>query len=267
MLNHFRTLLLNLSYDGNETEHIPVGYVSRPLQTPFAEIYKQLFPTGASRFYKLFLAHNYIEIVKAAGLEDDLKKIDPRISYQLDSSDFFKIYRYSNPVISSSNHPIFVYGQYTSNKVNDGFYDNFEITQVGSTNRVLIYSTINEYYINGSETFPTSESAAEITLTFTNGTSDPVKIGSTGITVVFGGGATFTSTGSKTWEFLVESPFTFNLNAVIDRLPPDLVDKLFRFAKDVDTSKYENLWKQHYNIVYRLAGLLLAYVSKLNSTL
>lgn len=269
MLNHFRTLLLNLPYDGQGNEHIPSQFSGLILTSPFKELYSILFPQGSSRYYKQFLAHNYISIIRAAGLEDELKVIDSRISYSTDNTDFFKIYRYSNPAISSTAHPIFIYGQYRGIETNSNFYDNFLVTQVDNTENVLVYSTVREVYINSlGQQFTTPDAEAEIVLDLSNGmTSEPVSIGSTGISFVISGAATFTATSDKTWEFLVESPFKFNITTILSQLKAYDINKLNNFAPKVDVANYINLWNQHFNDAYRLAGLLLAYVTKLNSTL
>ena len=38
---------------------------------------------------------------------------------------------------------------------------------------------------------------------------------------------------------------------------------MFTTPKQVDTDKYDNLWNQHPNFIYRLAGLVVAYVIRL----
>jgi hypothetical protein len=268
MLNHFRTLLLNLSYDDNGNEHIPDNFNALQLASPFKEIYNILFPQGSSRYYRQFLANSYLSIIDAAGLSDELLKFDPRISYSLDDADFFKIYRYSNPAISSIHHPIFIYGNYRGIETNTSFYDNFLITQVDNTEEVLIYSTVRKIYINGNQSFKTPDIEARVLLDLSNGSvTSPVLIGSTGISFVISGVETFTDTSNKTWQFLVEAPFKFNINSVLDRLKAYDTKQLFNFAPKVDVSNYMNLWNQHFNDVYRLAGFLLAYVTKLDSTL
>jgi len=267
MLNHVRTLLLNLSYDGNGAEHIPSSFLQLPLPAPFSEVNAILFPSGSSRSYKQFLAHHYLNIIRAAGLEERLKDFDSRISYPLDRSDFFKIHRNSNPFVSNSAYPIFVYGKFRGNETNDSFYDNFEITQVSNTTKVLIYSTVRKKYMNGNSLYDTAEVAAENQLSFVDNLSVPIIIGSTGISFSIDGGATFTGTANKSWQFLVESPFETQVVKIINALSNLPLERLFQLPSRIDTKTFENLWKKHYNPVYRLAGLLLTYVSKLDNTL
>ena len=263
MLNHFRTLLLNLSYAGDRAEHIPKDFSGIILPQVFNEIYDSLFPKSTSRYYKLFLAQNYIRIIQAAGLTP-LFELDNRISYS-DSGDFFKIHRNSKPNISNIDIPIFVYGDYIANNSNLSYYDNYLISQVSNTTNILVYSTIRKVYISGDLEFDTPDVEAEITLNFVNGVSTPILIGNSGISFSVGGGAVFSSTSNKTWEFLVEAPFVFSLNRVIDNLQSNDINTVLAAKATIDTTKYDNLWKQHYNPVYKLAGLLLGYVARIDN--
>lgn len=265
MLNHFRTVLLNLPYAGDPTEHIPKDFGGVSLLAPFKEIYQVLFPKATSRYYKLFLAHNYQKAVEAAGLGNDLKKYDARMSYTGEYSDFFKIYRHSNPAVSNPLHPLFVYGHYTGTENSSNFYDNYRITQVDDTLKVLLYSTVKELYIKGNQTFEEPESDAEILLDFTSGNSAPVLIGSTGISFSIAGGSTFADTSDKVWEFLVEAPFNLNFSILVKQLETVNTAALFAYKPKVDVRSYQNLWLTHFNPVYRIAGLLLAYVAKLSA--
>ncbi len=267
MLNHFRTVLLNEPYQGDPTEHIPKEFSGFVLSPLFKEIYNILFPTAASRYYKLFLAHNYLGAVLGAGLVNDLKLQDTRISYTNEYSDFFKINRHSNPAISNSVHPLFVYGRYLGIETNSNFYDDYLISQVDNTLKILIYSTQRELYLNGNQTFTYPENDAQILLDFSEtDTSKPILIGSTGVSFSISNGALFTSTSNKTWEFLIEAPFSMDFEKLFDRLVASKADQLFNYRPDIDVTKYKNLWQKHYNPVYRIAGLLLAYVIKLSST-
>lgn len=261
MLNHFRTLLLNLSYNGDPTEHIPEDFRARTLTPELDAIHKLLFPVDTSRYYKLFLAHCYLQVIKAAGLDDELKSFDPRISYSLDYSDFFKIQRHSNPAISSTSHPIFIQGSFRGNETGGSFYDSYLITQVDNLESVYIYSKVKKHYIKENLLFEQIEDAAKNNLTFTNGVSAPVIIGSSGITFSLGGGDTFADSANKTWEFLVEGPYSFDLLKKYNTLKLYNTSVVF---KGKNPTKFENLWKQHFNPIYGLAGFLISFITAIN---
>jgi len=263
MLNHFRTLLLNLPFT-QEKDHIPEGFYGVKLPDGLQAVYDVLFPPNSSRYFKLFLAQNYLNIINGAGMSADVKAFDNRISYDLTNEEFFKINRFSNPKISNSKFPLFVSGKLTSVKTNNYFYDAFLIRQVSNTNQVTIYSRVNGNYIKGTSTY-LDPSSAGITLDFSNVTvSAAVDIGTTGISFIIGAGETFTSTSDKTWEFVVEAPYEFEFEAIMDRILALDPFKIFR-KYDLDLTKFENLWNLHYNPVYKFSAFLLAYVTVVNS--
>lgn len=269
MLNHFRTLLLNLGYAGDAEEHIPSEFQSLTLSGPLAELYALLFPATASRFFKRFLAQSYISLIHAAGLQDEITSFDPRISYSLDTGDYFKINRFTNPSISSSAHPIFLYGEYATTNATGNYYDSYRIEQISNSTNIRIYSNVREKYVKLDGTYTPDAGSAAIALDFTDpNTSARVPIGNTGVSFAIGGGATFTGSSSKTWEFIVEAPFKFGFDKVYKILQGSLTPaRVLDYKPEVDVTKFANLWKQHYNPVYKVAGLLIAYVKKVDSIL
>lgn len=268
MLNHFRTLLLNLDYQGDSTEHIPVDFRGLALPQELTKVYNTLFPKGISRLYKIFLTQNYLNVIKSADLESEIIKFDNRISYSNDPN-FFKINRITNPIISNERHPIFIYGKYNTNSINQNYYDDFLISQIDNTQKINIYSKVREVFINEDKTYIESGPEAEILLDFTDpNISKPVLINTMGISFAIANYSQFFDTSDKTWEFIVEAPYVFEFNNIFNSLlNTEITDQLFNYRTDVDVTKYENYWKLHYNPVYRLAGLLIALVKKLNALL
>jgi|GEM_PF-7023025 len=268
MLNHFRTLLLNLDYVGDDTEHIPADYRTLALPQELTKVYNILFPKGISRLYKIFLAQNYLNIIKAANLDSEIITFDPRISYN-NNPNFFKINRITNPIISHERHPIYVYGKYTTNAINQNYYDSFLISQIDNTQKVSVYSKVRNVYLNENIIYEELTPEAEILLDFTDpNISKPVSIGSVGVTFTIANYNEFFDTSDKTWEFIVEAPYVFEFNKIFNSLSNnEITDPVFKYRTDIDVSKYENYWKLHYNPVYRLAGLLIALVKKINTLL
>lgn len=263
MLNHFRSKLLNLPYS-NAKEHIPSNYPVVTLPDAMKALYEILFPVNTSRYYKLFLVHNYLNIINAAGMTSDVLAFDNRVSYDLYDDQYFKINRFSNPKISNQKFPLFTFGKLSSVKNNSYFYDSFLIRQVSNTNRITIYSRIHGHYIKENSTY-TDSTAAEITLDFSAVTvSAPVSIGNTGITLIFAAGETFTGTSNKTWEFLAEAPYEFEFDDIMARIEAQEPFKIFR-KYNLDLTKFENIWNQHYNPVYKFAAFLLAYGTVVNT--
>lgn len=83
MINHFRTLLLNLPDAGNPDEHISKGFVARTLSGKPLSMYQVLFPSNSSRARKLELAQAYLELLEATRLSAAVTSIDTRITYDL----------------------------------------------------------------------------------------------------------------------------------------------------------------------------------------
>lgn len=151
MTNHFRTLLLNLSYAGTPDEHIPTGFAARTLSGKPLEFYNILFPPGSSRTKILQLGQAYLELIEAARLTSVITLQDSRVTYDL-KHDF----------------------------------KNFK------------------------------------------------------------------------------QP-SFNINSIIGKLTGDasIPEGVLRLPKQVDVEDYDNMWNQHPNKAYRLAGLIAAYVIRL----
>lgn len=268
MLNHFRTLLLNQSHKEGSLEYIPIGFNTITFPRELQRIHDILFPAATSRYFKQFLAHNYLNIVKAAGLTEELIKYDERVAYGV-TDDYFNVYRHTNPKTSHTAHPLFVFGKYRTINLNEYFYESFTISQVTNTLKVVVYSNTRRLYINGFNTYPTAEAAAEILLDFTdaNGVSKTVEIGDTGISFAISGAAdTFVSSAGKTWEFIVEAPFEFHFDKIYNQLRTSTITAaLFKFKPEIDVTKYENMWLSHPSSVYKVAALLCAFVEKANS--
>jgi hypothetical protein len=76
----------------------------------------------------------------------------------------------------------------------------------------------------------------------------------------------FLTAGNKIWSFSSNVPPRFDLLSKIKEIDARdyVVDNMLNFNKDHCDISYENIWRQHYNDIYRFAGLLLAYVERVN---
>ncbi len=262
MYNQFRTTLLNLAYASDPNEHIPSEFGGVELPPVLATIYNILFPPNTSRFYKNFLAHSYLQLIMAAGLEDTFTLYDSRITYDVNNHNYFKIYRNSNPIVSNAAFPIFISGKYSDVLSNTYYYDRFLISQIDNSSTVSIYSIINQVYLVGAQKTTDVEDAAIPVIFLSGDVSEPINIGSTGLNIKIGG-LNFTGSSDKTWDFVVEAPYSFNFKPLIQKIKNDPRSKeLFNYRPDVSVTKYENLYNDHFNTVYQLAGYLVAYVIK-----
>jgi hypothetical protein len=76
----------------------------------------------------------------------------------------------------------------------------------------------------------------------------------------------FLTKGNKVWVFSYNAPAKFDVVSKIKEVAQreQIVDDMLDFSKDLCDSSYENIWKTHYNDIYKFAGLLLAYVERVN---
>ena len=210
MINQFRTLLMNLSDQGDPQEFISPNFPAKNLPKELADIYSLLFPTGASRTYKNFLANCYLNLVKAAGMQSYVTAVDDRITYDLEADfSFFKFYRTSNP-ITSSPVTLFINGTYVSNLENDDYYDHFLVRQVADSLRVGVESTTNgRVYWAGDLVFEERGNT---------GSSQVIKLAGTNLSISFNAPSDFTSRTGQTWEFTAEAPYAFNFNTIFSSI-------------------------------------------------
>lgn len=255
MYNHFRTLLLNLPYAQDVTEHIPSSFsVSVKLPTALSDVYSLLFPTSSTRARKIFLADNYMKLVDATPYNDIVTLLDPRITYGGYDSDYFQFRRISLPTSSSTSFSIQVMGSSDLKVTTDLKSEVFQVTQISNTSAVSVTSALNgKVYL------------ASAALTFTSGTSNLVTIPDTGISFVVLG-TNFTSSTRKIFTFRVDVPFEFDFESQYSLLKSRTVtvDTMFRTSKDKVDLIFENLWRQHPNSVYQFVGLLSAFVERVN---
>ena len=84
MINHFRTLLLNITDSGDPAMFISPGFHSRTLSNKVNSVYLLLFPVGSTEQRCLSLGQAYLELLNSAGIEEVVYLQDPRISYDLE---------------------------------------------------------------------------------------------------------------------------------------------------------------------------------------
>jgi hypothetical protein len=76
----------------------------------------------------------------------------------------------------------------------------------------------------------------------------------------------FAHSPNKVWKFAVSAAPTFNILDKIKALDAYsyAVEAMFSYEHSSCNNTYQNLWNLHFNPAYRLAGLLLAYVERVN---
>lgn len=262
MLNHFRTLLLNISDEGEVSEHIPTNFNQLSYKEPLQAFHNLIMPARLSRFNKQFLAHNYMSYIEAAGIPEAITLLDARVTYDLtDKSSYFQFNRLSNVIGSDPTVVATPKGQYINTIELDSYSEQITIQQLSDaygvgTNNIAIYQVDDNLH-------PIKYYNTSSTLTFDNsGISNIVSIGNTGLTVQFYSPTNFTSSLGKSWSFIVDHPILFNVDTTLSKVNNNtsLVESMLTLAPEVDSSKYDSLWRHHNNKVYRLAGLISSFV-------
>ena len=262
------------------SEGIPSSYIATPLIGELEDFYKLLFPAKASRSHKKFLVHNYLRLIDAAGLTQAIKAVDSRLTYNLDSEQYFKIFRTSNPHTNAVGVEMTVRGDYVNNPENADLYDRIRVQQVLETNPTLRPVDFSNPSSGGSFlpglpivnmfSWNNARNYGQTILKFSSpyadvGLSSPVWVGNTGLTIQFNATVDFQITGDKYWDFIAEAPYEFNFQAFYDKLKQHshIVDRMLRLPVKVGDESFSNLWRSHWNPVYQVAGLLVAYVNKI----
>jgi hypothetical protein len=241
------------------------------LPSDLQRFYNLIFPESASNYYKQFLLFCYLKLIESTDRRNDIKKYDNRISYDLELiHDYFKF----NRVYLGANNPVdyklLIFGKLRSSASADYYSNKFLISQTPESASVYVYShTQNKYYKPGVQP---SSLLTNMAISLDTGGSymtKAVAIGDTGVSFSLSGSfENFISSSVRTWEFTAEAPFRFDFYAKIEELASRqyLVERMLDYKRDQCTSTYENIWNMHHNSVYRLAGLLLAYVERVNLT-
>lgn len=233
------------------------------------KFYNILFPDSASNYYKQFLLYCYLRIVDSTDRREDIKKYDHRVSYDLDLIfDYFKFNRVYLDDGNPKDYKLLVFGKMLASTSANYYSNKFLISQIPNTSSVQIYSyTQNKFYTPYSLPKDSATDSATILTAATPGITKPTAIGDTGLFFsVVGNLQNFLSQYTRTWEFTAEAPFRFDFSAKIQELNnyQHVVDKMLAYRKTDCDVTYENLWNLHHNDVYRFAGLLLAYVERVN---
>lgn len=261
MLNHFRTKLLNLTYE-TASEHIPESFTGKTLPYDLSRIYDAIFPQDSSRYFKLFLAHKYLNLIEAAGLTSVVLEFDKRISYSLLDTQFFKINRISTPRISDTQFPLFVAGELSNPISNTYSYEALRIQQISDSNLINIYSIPNGVYYSRTDIVP--ESASLISVNFLSTTTEQISVAKTGIQFSIGLGDSFGNTEGKNWEVIIEAPYKFDVTEQLTNLEAEQPFKILN-NYSIDVSKYEQLYESTNNKIIKLAALIAAYVTVIDS--
>jgi hypothetical protein len=247
------------------------NYMQLPLPLELSNFYEILFPSDSSDYYKEFLLYCYLQLISSTDRYKDTLVYDNRISYKLhEIAEYFKFYGNSQVSSNSKDFELQVDGSIVSSADINSATAYFNIQQLGHTNTVLVHSPTNKKYYKPGAPAHTNSANMEVVIAGSSGsptTSSTIAIGDSGLTFTISGDLpNFTTIGNKYWSFSSTAPLVFDFTAKVAELfnRPATVDAMLGYRKDQCSSSYENLWRLHYNDVYKVTGLLLAYIERVN---
>ena len=246
-----------------------------PIELPpeLGNFHSLLFSEKGSKYYQQFLLYCYLRVVAATNLKDHVKTFDNRITYNLEEfSEYFRSPRLSPTTTNDINFKLLVSGGMDTSEGTESFSNHIAISQLQNTSKVAIYSiTQREYYRPGefsSKTLTGMEvNLSEFIDPARPQVTKPIALSDTGLTIsITGPFDRFTDTPGKVWTFSTEAPFVFDFSSKLALIKnsDSKVDEMLNYAKDITNPVFENIWRSHHNSVYSLAGLLVAYVERMN---
>lgn len=296
MINHFRSLLLNESastlpgadyiafwptYDAY-TSHIDPSYCKVALPADFGEVYGLLFPnrtaSSASTLSidylvpKLHLTHLYMMMLKAAGLDAAATALDSRITYDLTSDDaFFQTRAYSVGVPKTTLPAeawlrVFDF-TLTPDEFKKQLGPNIMIGQVdGSPSKVKVYTEVDGEEIWLPATSVVFPGAGDVSSPITvYNPSSPSKMAFKFVIKCHD----FAAQEHLLWQVNWTTPVAISASSIVDRVTSPSnrakIDRvLAKYQATPDAVNYDRLWKEHFNVNYRLAGLVTSLVYRIN---
>ena len=280
MINHFRSLLLNLTAVGTgnppaphtaEGLHIDKSYSAITLPVDLQELYDVIYPTGDLET-RLRLTHAYMMLLSATGLEESMTAMDPRVTYDLrHNQDFFKVRScttgipFNSAATASGCHIRTFNNEFSPTPSQLASSYRVVMTQVSNTNQVqLQYGTDSLVTVPGSP----------VTLVFNGGFSQVVPVYNPALVTnlmfefAVNSPGSFTGSSGKIWEFILTVPYQEILASQFTRLASmhgKITTAFSRYAGSPDPANYDRLWEKHHNPAYRMAGFLVGLVYRMNT--
>jgi hypothetical protein len=255
MINHARTLLLNrqaenVAYGGQPgDEYVPTDFVAvRSLPAYLLNLRATLLGTDPDRVYGNYRARQYMALLHATELVEFVTELDPRITYDVDNPDLFPASLFG---VEVPNNYIHVIGELGPPDVNGRCYHEWDINILtGSTLAVTRHTKPQQYSVQE--------------YAFTAGLSNAMSlVGSTAKFKISDGPASnwtvrgYARPQKDLGEILgeLESTGTPYLNQLFGVGSPTAASEPFK--------TFRNLWFQHPELAYRLGGLLLAVIYRM----
>ncbi len=247
MFNHARTLLMNLSSSKALRsvpgyELIPTDFSPLELSGALLSVRRRLFGSNPDQLMINFRTYQILSLLHSLPIADHLTALDPRLTYKLAGRPTL----YDAFGVAVSN-----IGDSTANLViTDNGIDRSDISGVTTRNWVLTLSGTTTNY--GA-------------LVFTDGISAPITLPGSNLT--FQLNPNLGGTGKWTIAQTVRPVRTLaEIIPTTGGIDGATLSTLFQPTASIAEpyKTFLNLWEDHPETVYKLAGFLLAYIYRLN---
>lgn len=261
MINHARTLLLNIDGNGGSgfsnfpgEEFIPPDYTAVTLSTPLQRIRDMLFGPNPDRIMLNYRGRQLLGLLHTTELVEFVTELDPRITYDVLPQDQFFKHFFDTVVtpVGGTVKQLYIQGTITPNDAG-GRVQHQWLVRVTSSETVEVTRL----------TAPVS--LANIEYTVEDGLSSIVPLAGSSLSVRFPAGI-----GSQWYITAATRPGTDlgSLMAAIDSLTEDIRIELFGVGSQLGASEpfktFRNLYKMHPELPYRMGGILLAQIYQID---
>lgn len=255
MINHARSLLLNRAGPDGIVgelgdELIPPDYRSVELPTHLQTLRRLLFGSDPDLPGLNYRTRQYLSLLHATRLEEFVLDLDPRISYKLDTPDLFdaSLFRPQVTQRTGPSSPLILDSDTGSADASGRLLRTWDIQVLDSS---LVQVTLQQ---------PLRQQVLAYTLT--DGVSDLQPLAGSDIHFRFYAG----HVGSR-WRIQLYSRPRYDLGAIVaslETIGEPVLDALFHVGQPAGSMEpyktFRNLWYDHFELAYRLGGILLALV-------
>jgi hypothetical protein len=255
MINHGRTLLLNRNGAARPAptfyleEFVPEDFVPRTLSSSLNTVYQMLIGDQADDAFANYRVWQYMKIMHSTEFASLLTDLDSRITYlnnrTLIDAPTIRSAEPSNGLAAGLT--AYIDGQVNVSSASPRLDYRWEIEATAPT--FVNVTDLNSRILQNTEVI------------FTEGLSSPILMpGQTGISVRIQ--ASSLPVGAKWIVLLRADPpqDLANIIAPLDQLGEEVLRGVFGVGNVEPYKTLNQLWKKHYYFHYRLSGLIIAYI-------
>lgn len=254
MLNHARTLLLNLA--GNSVapantpgeEPIPSSFLSQTLPTYLSALHRQLFGAIPDRWMLNYRGQQLFNMLLATELHQFCEQLDARFTYAKPPPDFLSPSLYLPQVVSTNPASVLVVSG--APQAPDA---------VGRMQRSWTVTLLDSNTASVRDvTFPNQ---TQYDFTVTSGLSSAIPLGAGYVAALNGDPADLWAVSA----LLQPQRSLGEIAANLATLGEDVFIQLFGTALVEPYLTFSNLWRYNPELPYKLGGLLLAMIYRLDA--